>query len=94
MDIEFIGKRAYKKDHTDAVNKKASPSKKLKIHSKNNVKEKSDVLEEAIKDMHNIYRLFSALDSLSSKDIDQYLDDTCKLKRFTGVMILSKIISP
>ena len=94
MEIEFIGKRAYKKDKVSFQDPLGPSKKKIKPVTQKSLKVKSDRLEEAIKQMVNIYQLFNALDGLSPKDIDQYLEDTCKLKRFSGVMILRQMINP
>ena len=94
VEIEFIGKRAYNKDKTVPVSDANVKKLKTKNGSKKPKKTQSDKLEIAIKDMGHIYQLFDALDCLSPSDIDQYLDDTCKVKRFTGILHLKKIINP
>lgn len=94
MEIEFIGKRAYNKDKSPFQDPAASAGKKIKVVSQRKQKQKSDRLEEAIKQMTNIYQLFNALDGLNAKDIEQYLEDTCRLKRFSGVMILRQMVTP
>ena len=94
MDIEFIGKRAYNKDKVTFQDPATSASKKIKPVFQKKDKQKSDMLEDTIKQMTNIYQLFNALDGLNPRDIDQYLEDTCNLKRFSGVMILRQMITP
>lgn len=91
LEIEFIGKRA--SQNVTKARKDKTQKKKLKVAKTKVTKKKNDKMEDAIKDMAHIYKLFDALDGLSPSDIDTYLDDTCKFKRFTGVLVLRKIIS-
>lgn len=90
IEIEFIGKRRYNKGSTQ----KDKSKKKLKVATKKVSKGKNDKLEQAIAQMQHVYKLFVALDGLNPSDIDQYLDDTCRFKRFTGPMVLKRIVSP
>ena len=70
MDIEFIGKRAYNKGKESLDDPALSAGKKIKSIVQKSGKEKSDRLEDAIKQMTNIYQLFNAIDGLNSRDID------------------------